>query len=379
MAGQSAPPAQDQTGSLDFLWGAVAIVVIGLLIWFLFRDYIVIAMTSLKIWEMKFAGLYSTESQSLLPLLEHLRDHPEQVSFDTMKLLVNEAGKFIAIPFAIICFILAAIVYFGPFATHFRNIYDMKTLYDSQKNLWPQILPIAKQNLITTPINEGPWAMALSPMEFAKKHHLLREIREQGAGDKLIQRGIKIRAEVIPDKAERVFAAQLGPLWEGPDKLNDYTKALFAAFAARGNHDRDVSRELLNQIAISSQSGKPDFSGVDKILAKYKDDKKIIQITQKHAYVRTVMPSLLEFARSDGVLSSADFLWLKPVDRELWYILNTTGRQTPFPEVGGIFAHWIVEKELGRRFSVPMVKEAVAGLEKALTLVIYQPDEEEKE
>ncbi|MFI4955497.1 MAG: type IVB secretion system coupling complex protein DotM/IcmP, partial [Gammaproteobacteria bacterium] len=295
MAGQGgAPPAQDQTGSLDFLWGAVAVVVIGLLIWFLFRDYIVVAVTTVKIWEMHFAGLYSAEPHTLMPVVEFYRDHPDQVDFNTMKLLVSETGKFIAIPFAIICFILAGIVYFGPFSAHFRNIYDMKALYNSQKNLWPQILPVAKQNLIATPINEGPWAMAMSPMEFAKKYHLLREIREQGTGDKLIQRGVKLRVEVIEDKAEKVFITQLGPLWEGVDKLNDYTKALFAAFVARGNHDRIVSRELLDHISASSQNGTPDFSGADKIIAKYKDNKKIEKIISQHAYVRTVMASILE-------------------------------------------------------------------------------------
>ena len=34
---------------------------------------------------------------------------------------------------------------------------------------------------------------------------------------------------------------------------------------------------------------------------------------------------------------------------KLWYTLNTVGRQTPFLEVAGIFAHWIAEREAGRR------------------------------
>jgi intracellular multiplication protein IcmP len=376
MAGQGAPPAQDQTGSLDFLWGAVAVVIVGLLIWFLFKDQLVFAITTLKIWELHVAGLFSAEAQQLIPVAEFYRDHPDQINFNTMKALISTTSKFMAIPFAVICFALAGILYFGPFSTHFRNIYDMKSLYNSQKNLWPQILPVAKQDLIATPINEGPWAMAMSPMDFAKKYHLLREIREQGGGEKLIQRGIKIRVEVIPDKAEKVFADQLGPLWEGVDKLNPYTKVLYAAFVARANHDRVTSRELLDRISASSQKGTPDFSGGEAILEKYRGNKKAEKIITKHAYVRTVMASMLELARGDGVLSTADFLWLRPLDRELWYMLNTVGRQTPFPEVGGIFAHWIVERELGRRFSVPMVKEAVSGLEKALAMVLYQPEEE---
>ena len=75
--------------------------------------------------------------------------------------------------------------------------------------------------------------------------------------------------------------------------------------------------------------------------------------------------------------SSADFLWLKPVDRRLWYTLNSVGRQTPFAEVAGIFAHWIAEKEAGRKLLVPMVDEATKALEIVLTEVVYRRDETE--
>ena len=89
----------------------------------------------------------------------------------------------------------------------------------------------------------------------------------------------------------------------------------------------------------------------------------------------TVMASMLEAAREDGVQASADFLWLKPLDRRLWYTLNTVGRQTPFIEVAGIFAHWVAEKEAGRKLFVPMVEEATNALELALKEVVYKPDE----
>jgi intracellular multiplication protein IcmP len=51
------------------------------------------------------------------------------------------------------------------------------------------------------------------------------------------------------------------------------------------------------------------------------------------------------------------------------------GRQTPFAEVAGIFAHWVAEKESGRKLLVPMVDEATRALEVALKEVIYRPDE----
>ena len=55
---------------------------------------------------------------------------------------------------------------------------------------------------------------------------------------------------------------------------------------------------------------------------------------------------MLVAARTDGVLASAEFLWLKPVDRQLWFMLNSIGRRTPFVEVSAPYAHWLVERRL---------------------------------
>ena len=377
MAGQGGggQSAQDQTGSLDFLWGAVALVIAVLVIWFLFKLQIVTGVLTLKYWELQVVGFFTHEVDPFLPVLDFYRHNPQQMTYPLMKTLMNDTGQFLAIPFAAICVILGIVLYFGSFATQYRHHHNLKTLYESEKKLWPQIIPTSKQDLLTTPINEGPWAMAMNPMEFAKKHKLLKEIHEQGRGAKISDRGMKLRVEIIPDKAEQVFMDQLGPIWEGVDKLNDYTKALYAAFVARAHHDRETSRKFLDQISASSADGQLDFSGMDKIIEKYRDSKIATAVVKQHAYITTVMASILQLSRTDGVLSSADFLWLKPIDRTLWYTLNNVGRQTSFPEVSGVMAHWHVERELQRKLSVPMVKEAVKGLEHAIAAVIYQPDE----
>ena len=117
-----------------------------------------------------------------------------------------------------------------------------------------------------------------------------------------------------------------------------------------------------------------DYSGVDQLCAKHEKTVPVQEILQRHAYVSTVMAAMLEAARSDGVQASADFLWLKPLDRRMWYTLNTVGRQTPFVEVAGIFAHWVAEKGANKKLLVPMVEEATKALELALQEVVYRPD-----
>ena len=85
--------------------------------------------------------------------------------------------------------------------------------------------------------------------------------------------------------------------------------------------------------------------------------------------------SFLSASRDDGVVPSSEFLWLKPLDRRLWYMLNSVGRQTPFAEVGGPFAHWLAEKSMGRRLIAPMIDEAIKALEIAVKEIQLSPKE----
>lgn len=56
-------------------------------------------------------------------------------------------------------------------------------------------------------------------------------------------------------------------------------------------------------------------------------------------------------------------------------MLNCVGRQTPFVEVAGPFAHWRAEKVMGRRSLVPMIDEAIKALEVAVKEVKLTPKE----
>jgi intracellular multiplication protein IcmP len=250
----------------------------------------------------------------------------------------------------------------------------MKDLADLEKMNWPQITPVIGLQLDKKDIDKGPWAMALTPMQFCKRYKLLDEHKPQPREGMTRKEWNRIEVTLRRGQANRLFAIQLGAVWQGTKRLSPHGRALFAIFAARYHSDTKAAQKLLNQISASS-TGKIDYTGVDELLRKYEGHKHIQEIVHQHAYVLTVMASMLEVAREDGVQASADFLWLKPIDRRLWYMLNTVGRQTPFVEVAGPFAHWVAEKQIGRRLLVPMVEEATNALEIALKEIIYRPDE----
>ena len=55
-------------------------------------------------------------------------------------------------------------------------------------------------------------------------------------------------------------------------------------------------------------------------------------------------------------------------------MLNCVGRQTAFVEVAGPYAHWLAEKEMGRKIRSPMVDQAVTALDVAIKEIKYNPD-----
>ncbi|HLB42389.1 MAG TPA: type IVB secretion system coupling complex protein DotM/IcmP [Gammaproteobacteria bacterium] len=374
-----AAPAQQggqPDNSVGIIWGVVAgLVAIGVL-WYSFKDSIMSMYLILKLYEINFLSYFSSRFDDLrVTTLAALAD-TSKLNFSDLIAIGDRVGDWLRIPFVIILFLLAFVVYLSNSARTFRHNYTMEELAKLEANNWPQISPTVGLGLLKKDIDSGPWAMAMPPMQFCKKNKLLEEVRPQKREGISRKEWDKVQVVLKRGEANKIFALQLGQLWKGVDKLAPHIKALFAVFAARINADSQEAAKLIRQLNESCTT-KLNVSGVDTLLKKHINTKLIQHIIQSHAYVLTVMAAMLESARDDGVQASADFLWLKPLDRRLWYTLNMVGRQTPFVEVAGVFAHWIAEKEAGRKLIVPTVEEATKALEIALSEVVYRPDEEE--
>jgi intracellular multiplication protein IcmP len=371
------PPAQ-QSGQSDdssaLLWIVAALFVALGSIWYVFKSQLIHFYFAIKLFEINFISLFTHQLDDVKTVISTA--DPKSFAFDEVVKVGEIVGEYLRIPLTIIIFILAFIVFFGNSARVFKRSYSMRDLMEAEKDNWPQITPISGLDLIKTDIDKGPWAMAMTPMQFCKKYKLLDEHKRQPQEGMTRKEWSRIDVTLKRGVANKLFALQLGPVWQGTDKLAPHAKALFAIFAARYNNDTQAAQEMLKKIS-ASYATKLDFSGIDELCKKHEGTKGIQKVIQTHAYELTVMASMLEAAREDGVQASADFLWLKPVDRRLWYMLNTVGRQTPFVEVAGPFAHWLAEKEIGKSLLVPMVEEATNALELALKEIVYKPDEGE--
>ena len=369
MAAQQQPGQSD--GSAGILWVVAAIFAALMALWYKGRVYIVTYFFKLKLFEIGLVSYLTSDLDDVRSTI--LLSDPAATPFKMVLQAGQAVGYYIRIPCILIIFVLAILIYTTNKVRVYKRIYSMRDLVTLEKNNWAQANPIAGLDLLKTNIDKGPWAMAMTPMQFCKKFGLLEEFKRAPQEGVSRREWSKVEVNLRRGRANRLFAMQLGPLWSGVDNLQPHVKALFAIFAGRANSD-PAAIAMLRQLNLSSTT-KLNFTGVDQLCKKYVDTKMVKAVTDSHAYVATVMASMLVLARTDGVQASADFLWLKPLDRRLWYTLNTVGRQTPFTEVAGIFAHWVAERDMGRKLLIPMVEEATNALAFALTEIIYKPDE----
>lgn len=378
--GRGGQQQQSGQGSMDLLYISIFFVLLFVGVWYTQHEFIVDIIYRIKVQEinlilwvferlnplLNYFGLSLPEVSELIKVKSVLVEtSAKAVSLKELWSNLQIVGRFWIYPTAALALGMIVYVAFFSLSAQFNLTFSMEKLRSIDKALWPYISPVIKLDLIKEDLDKEPWSMAKRPLEFCEKNDLLLYTTKDG----------QPAIEVDQGAAGQQFAMQMGALWGGLDSLAPHAQALFAIFAAKAEKDSDAARKLLDQIARSSLGrGKLDFTGTRELLAKHVRNSQVIgRAVGPHAYVLTVMASMLEAARTDGVLAAAEFLWLKTLDRSLWYMLNSVGRQTPFSEVAGPFAHWLVEKRLRRPLKVPVVDTAVLALIEAVSEIKYNP------
>jgi intracellular multiplication protein IcmP len=366
---------QQQSGdnSLAPVWITLLLVMTGYVIWYFGHAYIVSFVFFLNILQAKLITLVLSDSVLEQEIILMQTANPQSVEWKDLVELTSRVGEYVRYPVAVVLGFLAFYLYKSNVTLKFKRTHSMDTLKTQEQANWPCIIPaVKKMDLVATDVNKGPWAMGMTPMEFARKHKLLR--KEDALLDTPLP-GQEMTAGIRRGDAKRVFTLQLGPYWDGFQTCSPQMQALAAVFMARMHRDREAATLILTTLDKTYVDGKPDYSVALPTIKKYENTESVQNIIQKHAYQLTVMAELLKASRDDGVVPSAEFLWLKPIDRRLWYMLNSIGRQTPYSEVGGPFAHWRAEQVMGRRSLTPMIDEAIRALEIAIKEILLSPKE----
>lgn len=316
-----------------------------------------------KYYELLLISHFSPSYDSLIAWMQQAVN--AKVSFQDLKFLAVDVGEPLKYPCAIVLVMMAVILYlFHPGSTY-RGFENMRSLSNKMRSAFPVIEVVSELNLANEPIELGPWAMALTPIEFAKKHKLL--YRDPATQKVLVDR----------NRAKTVFVEQLGAKWTGIAALNSHERAIFAALALYVNYQRDRADKLLEHIAGSANtkamaSAKLNYKGVEEAIVEYGNSAVVQAVIARHAYKLSVFAALLQTGRLTGIVANASYLWMKPLDRNLWYTLNNVGRKAVFIETAAVHAQLLAERQLGQPIDSPMIDPAIDGLQEAVDIRIIR-------
>ncbi|ODN43886.1 type IVB secretion system coupling complex protein DotM/IcmP [Piscirickettsia litoralis] len=338
---------ENQGGVPHVIYYIIVIFIIICSIYVYFHNYVVNVIFFIKLFELKIINLIT---ENVAYLINWINNTPtEAVTVQDIYAISNITGSYIrwlAIPMSAISVLL--LWKFHP-TNKLSEIHDMKSLLLSMRFKFSETMPIIGKNLNKKSVSDGAWKMALTPVEFIKENRLLLE-------NKKIDR----------DLAKHIFTKQLGKPWSGSSGLTTLEKAMFGILAAFACYDRASAESAMSDISMSIQEKSIDYTLSIKLYNKYYNHKNIKEIIKLNYYNYTVFSSLLQAARQSGIVSTAQFLWLKEQDRSLWYCLNNVGRQAVFIEAAGIRSHWLAESHIGGPIALPVIHKSIDGLEDAI-------------
>lgn len=342
--------------SMDMVYVFVAIMVVFLIVKMIFGEQLMQAWLASRLYLIGFIDLIVPGHQEALAEAAYkIRAyHPREWQGTGASELAAQLRPFIWPVLALPMLAYTYRIWKRNPGNRFKRKLSRVSLVKSEQQKWPWLTPVMGLDLVNVPIDNGPWAMARRPLDFARHYRLLD--------------GHQLNKVA----AAKLFDAQLGPLWEGVNRLRSHERALFACFIAHACHDRKAGGDGLARLALTMPSGKPDFAFVQALLDKHMDNKLVADVLAQHAYVSTVLCAALKAARRTGVLPPNYFVWLRPMNRRLWYALNCVGRHTPFADVAGIHAHRLAEDVLGHKLEMPCTERAVDALSRSLSEIKFE-------
>ena len=366
---------EQKNGDVEFLYFLMLIVACATIyaIWIFAKPLFVWISFTFSLPQVMLVDLifnYGTEiKQNIMFMKGVFRDashalyvDPHSIKFEEMHLMSRRAGsKFMFISIPLILFMAYKIVKNMKGAGLTRSFSlagdtkkpgsEKSSLAYYQAEHWKVFSTGAKFNPDT--LNDSE-LQAKTPMEWMRANNVAMNDDIDGLDD---------------DAAEEAFEKQLGEQWQGLDKAPLHVKALCVAAYSTAIREKKA-RQIKEKIAMIYGSHDQDKieSGIgalyDEYCANEKFKKTIEKRMNKHAYINTGLFGLLRWSREwGGVFASAEFRWLKAVDRSMWYGLNNCGRMSYHIEGAGIVSHFNSEHISKTPLVQPHIGEAIDGLD----------------
>jgi intracellular multiplication protein IcmP len=341
MAGQQQQQQQNSSAD-DWIWIPVGAIILVVIIWYVKHAWIsnvTLRLKWLESWLLSpFSESMSFHSGGISAILTN-RAAVASLKFGELWSIAHNASKIWGFVGAAALFFLAYRVIASDIRNKVSTKLSMQQLIEMQQEEWAYIRPVVGLDLINDTSPE--WAPSMRPESTYDKRGRLTE---QGFADK---HGIITSRLFDRRKAALVYTKQVGRVWpsRGWRKLRKHERALYGIFAARICQQKEEAKQALKQLSIhQSKGGNRSFEPGIALAEKYGREKDVLEVVSRHRYVTSVLAGMIIEARVMGILASSEFIWLRPLDRDLWYLLNSIGRRTPHPEGAGSFANFDAER-----------------------------------
>jgi hypothetical protein len=275
----------------------------------------------------------------------------------------------------------------------FSRRLDMWSLVETNARKFPCLRPLLKTGPVTrmSPVS-GPWALGQTPALFASLNGILgfekggryqpEDFLHPESGLAILDAPILERTNLFnAGRAALAFARQLGPRFHG--KISDlppHLRALALAFVCHHLNLKDLAFKILDELSTSWEPEKntvklENLAELEERFADFTHP----ELELHRSYQNVYFMALLRLARKKGSLPSSLWLWLKPVDRRLFYCLNQVGGRAAWAEGAGAWSHFITERKAGRPLSDPVMAPAARALEASLVTEGYLDEDHERE
>lgn len=368
----------------DYLYIFGGIFILGFIGWYLKHDVIIHAawlFMRVEAWILQFFASTFTDTT----LIEYnkwvgviTKPPPDSIGAFQLLRILNYAGSWLRVPSVIGVLAIMLYAYKSSVTLRFTGQLNMEQLLAINRIVWPRTAPTENLTCDGEDKDRGGFTRSLNHYEFAHINKLIVHPKSENELPSLDEQ-----------KTQLAFSAMLGQQWQGSDHLDEWESILYAVFTSflrnpfkdnPGNIilddvSRGFTKDLKKQVNNPVTTISPSTSKLIKTLINEADsDKKIQSIISKHYYVTTVLSRLLaNVHKYSGKLTTRDFIWLKPVNRNLFYALNNVDRPAPHIEASGVWYHYHEEIAHDAAIEIPQVKLAYKALNQHLESTQYAP------
>ena len=362
-----ADPKQDNSRSQTEMAMIAGLLVAGIFCWLMWTRFphpIIYTMFALDWIQIKFVELFwglaeggrGSIYKDYIEAVFAGRVDIMSVEWGTLTTISSGVGLQTRFPVLILFLGVAALVMLKMKGGKYRTVYSLAGGMDRKRpsflHYQSQAWPVTAPSVDFSPENAGPNEQPPKmPLYWMRANQID------------IKNGVFDEA-----KAADAFARQLGTTWVDIASAKIHVQAVAAICVASIRDIKgDKAAKLRGDLARIWTSDPKNAEGrTRKLIARIltpKTGDASKTVTANHAYTNTAIVGLLTYTRKrSGVLASAEMLWIKKVDRFLWYALNNTGRRAFMVEAAGIFSHFQAEHVKKGKLIEPWTKNAIDGL-----------------